>query len=94
MYFLSIDDDHEVASIHMGRKDRAMLSHQQSGNFGCHSADDLIFGIEEPPIALDLPRFCHKGFHQITLPACTFVGSVIASASDYPSPSINENPPK
>jgi hypothetical protein len=43
-----------------------MLAHQDHGDFGGQASDNLIGGVYEPPLLLDLARLRHVAFHRGT----------------------------
>src|SRR5690625_7731536 len=50
---LRVDDDYEVACIHVGREDRLVLAPQQLSSLGSEPAEDDIRCVDDVPGALD-----------------------------------------
>jgi uncharacterized protein YkwD len=63
-HFLGVDHDDEVASIDVRREDGFLFAAQKSGSFDGNLAKDLVLGVNDPPLALDLRSFGRKRFHQ------------------------------
>ena len=49
--FVSIDDDHEITRINVRSEDRVVFTTDQVGGGHGDLAEDLILGIDDPPLA-------------------------------------------
>lgn len=49
--FVSIDDDHEITGIDVRGKDRVVFTTDQVGGGHGDLAEDLILGVDDPPLA-------------------------------------------
>ena len=68
--FFCVHDDHEVTAIDMWRVRRTMLAHQDDSNITCQSTEDLVRGVDDIPLLLDLAFLghgCWLGHHGIDL---------------------------
>src|ERR1039457_3277286 len=70
-HFLGVDHDDEVASIDVRREDGFLFAAQKNCSFDGNLAKDLVLGVDDPPLALDLGSFGRKRFLRST----TGVGS-------------------
>ena len=61
--FRGIDDHDEIARVAMRCENGFVFAAQHVGNFGREAAEDLVFGINDPPVALDLLGFGGKSLH-------------------------------
>ena len=55
---LSIDDYNEVAGINVRSEDGFMFAAEEAGSLDSDFTDDLVFGIDDVPRALDVSWFC------------------------------------
>src|SRR5215218_2143709 len=51
-----VDDDHVVAGVDVGRVDRLVLAPQDAGDLGGQPAKDLAVGVDDVPVAGQVPR--------------------------------------
>src|SRR5829696_3015823 len=51
-----VDDDHVVAGVDMGGVDRLVLAAQDAGHLGGQPAEDLAVGVDDVPVAGQVPR--------------------------------------
>jgi len=58
-----IDHHNEVAGVYMWCKDRLMFASEQIGCLDGNMAEVLVFGIDHPPLAIDLGSFSGKSLH-------------------------------
>src|SRR5262245_35426931 len=61
---LGVDDDHEVAGVHVRRVLRLPLAAESVGDLGRETAERLAFGVDEVPLARDLSRFGAVRLHE------------------------------
>jgi len=59
-----IDHDDEIAGINVRRENCLFLSAQQIRGLDRDAAEHLIFGVNQPPLAINFVRFGGKGLHQ------------------------------
>ena len=59
-----VDHDDKVAGIDMGRENRLLFAAQQFRRFDRDLAQHLIFGIDQPPFAVDFIGFGRKRLHR------------------------------
>src|SRR5438105_3181699 len=58
-----IDHDYEIAGIDMGRENRFLLTAQKLCRLHRDATKHLIFGIDQPPFALNIGCFGGKSLH-------------------------------
>jgi len=58
-----INDDDEIARVHMWRKNGFLFATEQIGRFYRDTAEYLILGVNNPPLAWHFGCFCGKRFH-------------------------------
>ena len=63
-HFLGVDHDDEIAGIHVGGIDRLFFPAQKIGGFHGDLAEDLVIGVDDPPLARNFVGFCRKRLHQ------------------------------
>src|SRR6266404_4396148 len=63
-HFGGVDDDDEIAGIDVRREHGFLFSAEQVCRFDRDTAEDLIFGIDQPQLAIDLTGFGGKRLHQ------------------------------
>src|SRR5215212_10434053 len=51
-----VDDDHVVAGVDVGGEDRLVLAAQDAGHLGGQPAEDLAVGVDDVPVAGQVPR--------------------------------------
>lgn len=54
---VGIDHNDEITGVGMGGENGFLLTTHQIGRLDSNTAQDLIFGINDPPLALNLVRF-------------------------------------
>src|SRR3984893_1119578 len=59
-----VDYDDEVAGIDMGSENRFLFAAQKPGRFDRDVTEHLIFGIDQPPFAVDFVGFGGKRLHR------------------------------
>jgi hypothetical protein len=62
-HLVGIDDDHKITGIDVRRNDRFFFTAQKVGGFDRDAPEDLVTGVDDPPLAVDLTCFCGKRFH-------------------------------
>ncbi len=62
---VGIDDDDEITRINMRGENSFALAAQKVGGLHGHMAEMLVSSVDDPPIALDLARFCRKCLHLV-----------------------------
>ena len=68
--FLRVHDDHKVTAINVRSVRRTMLAHQDDSDITCQSTEDLVGGVDDIPLLLDLAFLghgCWLGHHGINL---------------------------
>src|SRR5439155_17447847 len=59
-----VDHDNEIAGIDMWRENGLLFATQKPGRLDRDVAEHLIFGVDQPPLAVDLVGFGGKRLHQ------------------------------
>src|SRR4051794_26722071 len=62
--FFRVDDDDEIARIHVGGKNGFLFATQQISRFDSDSSEHLVAGVDQPPFAWDFAGFGRKRFHR------------------------------
>ena len=65
-HLFGIDNNHKITGIHVRSNDRFFLAAQEIGGFDRDATKHLVFGVNDPPFAVDLICFCRKRFHYET----------------------------
>ena len=58
-----VDDHDEVARVAMRGKHGFVFAAQDVGHFGREAAEDLVFSVDDPPVALDVFGFGGESLH-------------------------------
>jgi len=58
-----VDHHDEIAGVAMRGEDGFVLAAQDVGHLGRDAAEDLVFGINDPPVALDVFGFGGESLH-------------------------------
>lgn len=58
-----VDYDYKVTGVNMRREGRLVLTTKESCGFHSNLAEDLVFGVDDVPLALDVGRFGRERFH-------------------------------
>src|SRR5690349_11440600 len=61
---VGINHDHEIAGVDMRSKNGLFFAAQQVRCFDRNPAEDLILGVNKPPLAVDFVGLSGKSFHQ------------------------------
>src|SRR3954470_13354965 len=59
-----IDHDNEIARVHVRSEDRFLFAAKEVCRLNGDAAEDLVLGVDDPPLARDLVGFSGKGFHR------------------------------
>src|SRR5205085_1638158 len=62
-HFVRVNDDHEVSGIDVGSENRFFFSAQKRSRLDRDMTEHLIFGIDQPPLAVNLVGFGRKRLH-------------------------------
>ena len=60
---IDVDDDDEIARVHVRRENRLVLAPQATGDFHRHAAEHLVGGVDHVPVVLDFLGLGGEGFH-------------------------------
>src|ERR1043166_228494 len=63
-HFLGVDYDDEIAGVDVRRVDRLFFAAQKIGCFHGDAAEDLVLGVNDPPLARNFVGFSGKRFHR------------------------------
>src|SRR5215470_14307078 len=58
-----VNDNNEIAGVDVGSKNRFFFSAQEVCGFDRDATENLIFGVDQPPFAVDFIGFGRKGLH-------------------------------
>src|SRR5690348_12876453 len=61
---VGVDHDHEIAGVYVRSENRLFLPAQQLRGLDGYATKDLIFGIDQPPRAVDFVGLGGKSFHR------------------------------
>src|SRR5436190_7986640 len=61
---LGVDDDHEVAGVHVRRVGRLALAAQRVGDTRRQASEGLALGVDDVPLTGDLAWLCGVGLHR------------------------------
>src|SRR5512132_2981081 len=62
-HLFRVNDDDEIARVHVWRKNGFLFATQQISRFQSYSSEHLAAGVDQPPFACDFAGFGRKGFH-------------------------------
>src|SRR5262249_54143570 len=62
-HFSRVDDDDEIARVHVWSKNGLLFATQQISRFHSYSSEHLVAGVDQPPFAWDFAGFGRKRFH-------------------------------
>src|SRR3954453_6375460 len=62
--FFRVDDDDEIARVHVWCKNGFLFATQQISRFDSDSSEHLVAGVDQPPFPWDFAGFGRKRFHR------------------------------
>jgi len=64
---VGVDDDDEIAGVHVRRVNGLVLAAQTESDFAGHSSEHLVGGVDHKPLVLHFGRLGAEGLHEISL---------------------------
>ena len=60
---VGVDDNHEIAGVHVRGIGRLMLTAQDVSRLRCDTTENLVLRVDEKPLASNFIRLCIIGLH-------------------------------